>query len=467
MKIQLPLLQNPVGAIAFFRDELETMTGIKGTHPILAPLIETFLTEMLFAEKVDLFDPRLLSRLSAQDVREYIRATFVPLIQKRTTVERKRLAQREPRKVSSWRPFQVTHSQNQPAIPAKRTLFNLVPCNRELEVAMAGFLDMATDVVAFCKNAGPQALRLDYVTDVSRLAFYTPDFIVRSADGKYWLVETKGRIDKDVPLKVAAAVDWCKAASKQTPWDFLYVPEGVFQRFSGEALSELETVCATHRADLLAERVEAQFTLPLGEVSAEDINLNEFIKAECFEGLPPRYQKGVEQAVSLFRHLEHKTGVSFAPPFTALLGALDEAARGLMIDLLGPDVPQDPKQLEQFFDANVSSLPKDETDKIKWNARNLKGTIVDRKGTMPIGVLRWSLNYAKSPRQSFGGIFESIKNRFAPLASKEFIKQIEKINGFRNTYVAHQEQPLEDVEQARAALKEWAGGLCDIWKAHH
>ena len=62
MEIKLPLLQNPVGAIAFFRDELETMTGVKGTHPILAPLLETFLTEMLFAEKVDLFDPRLLSQ---------------------------------------------------------------------------------------------------------------------------------------------------------------------------------------------------------------------------------------------------------------------------------------------------------------------------------------------------------------------------------------------------------------------
>jgi len=134
--------------------EQPAMTGVKGTHPILAPLLETFLTEMLFAEKADLFDPRLLSRLSAQDVREYIRATFVPLIQKRTTIERKRLAQREPTKVSGWKPFQVTHSQNQPAIPAKRTLFNLVPCNRELEVAMASFLDRATDVVSFCKNAG-------------------------------------------------------------------------------------------------------------------------------------------------------------------------------------------------------------------------------------------------------------------------------------------------------------------------
>jgi type III restriction enzyme len=86
---------------------------------------------------------------------------------------------------------------------------------------------------------------------------------------------------------------------------------------------------------------------------------------------------------------------------------------------------------------------------------------------MPIGVLRWSLNYAKSTREAFGGIFDSIKKQFAPIASKEFVKQIEKINGFRNTYVAHQEQPLEDVEQARTALKEWATGLYDIWKTHH
>jgi type III restriction enzyme len=409
----------------------------------------------------------LLSRLSAQDVREYVRATFVPLIQKRTTIEGKRLPQREPTKVGKWKPFQVTHSQNQPAIPATRTLFNLVPCNRELEVAMSNFLDKAGDVAAFCKNAGPQALRLDYVTDASRLAFYTPDFLVRTTDGQYWLVETKGRVDKDVPLKVGAAVAWCKATSKKTPWKFLYVPEGVFQKFSGDALGELETACAPHLADLLAERVEAQFTLPLGEVGAADVNLSEFISTECFDVLPPRYQKGVDQAVSLFRHLERKTGVSFAPPFTALLGALDEAARGLMIDLLGPDVPEDPKQLEEFFEPDVSSLPTKDGDTIKWNARNLKGTIVDRKGTMPIGVLRWSLNYAKSTRQSFGGIFDSIKKQFAPIASKEFVKQIEKINGFRNTYVAHQEQPLEDVEQARVALKEWAAGLYDIWKAHH
>ena len=86
---------------------------------------------------------------------------------------------------------------------------------------------------------------------------------------------------------------------------------------------------------------------------------------------------------------------------------------------------------------------------------------------MPIGVLRWSLNYAKSPRPSFGGIFETIKRRLAALATKEFTKEVEKINSFRNSYIAHQEQELTDVAQAREALKEWSKGLYDIWKAHH
>ena len=138
-----------------------------------------------------------------------------------------------------------------------------------------------------------------------------------------------------------------------------------------------------------------------------------------------------------------------------------------MIDLLGRDVPEDADSLNQFFEPDLGGATAEDAESLKRYALNLRLTIVDRKGTMPIGVLRWSLNYAKSPRQSFGGIFESIKKRFAPIASKEFVKQIEKINGFRNTYVAHQEQPLEDVEQARAALKEWSAALYDLWKAHH
>ena len=68
MKIRLPLLENGAGAVSYFREELEHITRLRGTHPVLAPLVDTFLTEILFGEKVSLFDQRLVSRLADADV---------------------------------------------------------------------------------------------------------------------------------------------------------------------------------------------------------------------------------------------------------------------------------------------------------------------------------------------------------------------------------------------------------------
>ncbi len=77
-----------------------------------------------------------------------------------------------------------------------------------LAAPFVGMCGKASDVAAFAKNAGPQSMRIDYLSGGVRLAFYTPDFFVRNTAGNYFLVETKGQIDKDVPLKARAAVEW-------------------------------------------------------------------------------------------------------------------------------------------------------------------------------------------------------------------------------------------------------------------
>ena len=105
---------------------------------------------------------------------------------------------------------------------------------------------------------GPALCAIDYLTDQRRLSLYTPDFIARKTDGTYVLIETKGRVDKDVPLKASAAVGWCKAASAAGEhWEYLYVPgghlSGIRRRFDS---GDLESVCATHLADLITEHVE-------------------------------------------------------------------------------------------------------------------------------------------------------------------------------------------------------------------
>lgn len=75
--------------------------------------------------------------------------------------------------VVQWKPYQASHSENRPVIKAQNTAFNLVPCSNAFEADMARFLARAPDVAAFCKNGGPEAVRIDYQNHTGRLAHYT------------------------------------------------------------------------------------------------------------------------------------------------------------------------------------------------------------------------------------------------------------------------------------------------------
>jgi type III restriction enzyme len=465
MKIRLPLLENGMGAVSFYREELEHICGLRGTHQVLAPLLETFITEMLFTEKLTLFDQRLLSRISDADVRENVRATFVPLILKRTTIKEERRANSASKSVSLWKPFQATHSAHRPAVPAKRTLFNLAPCNRDLEVAMCKFLDLAPDVAAFCKNAGPESLRVDYLSGNGQMAFYTPDFLVRLDDGSYILTETKGRVDKDVPLKARAAVEWCKAASKgKTNWIYLYVPQQTFEAFGDNRLDVLARSCEPALRDLLDEAAEPQLTLAFGEVRADETE--DFISKADFAALPPAHQKMVQQAIGLFLFLEKKTGQSFAPVFTPLLGPLDEAARAVMLKFLGADIPTDREAQKAFFEPDLSRLSEKDAEMYRRRGKDLRRTLVDHNGMSPIGLLRWCLQYSRKSNVSAGAVFDAVNRNFSGMP-EDIYKLVNTINTFRNDYVAHQEKELTDSVLARNALREWANGLRRIWELHH
>ncbi len=226
-RINLPLLESGIGAVSYFVKQLEGICKVPGLHLQLAPLVQEFLEGVLFDRKTDLFDPALVARLGDSDVGEHLRAVFVPLVRARTTKVESRTPAGDPMRLSSWKPFQVTHSERRPAIQAARTLFNLVPCNRQLEEAFARFADRASDTAAFAKNAGPQCLRIDYLAVGGRLAFYTPTSLSAPKTGRCYLIETKGREDKDVPRKARAAIAWCQAASASgTAWEYLWRAPG-------------------------------------------------------------------------------------------------------------------------------------------------------------------------------------------------------------------------------------------------
>ncbi|MBD3166604.1 hypothetical protein GF324_08395 [bacterium] len=469
MKLHIELLETGYGAIAYYRKQLEQACKVQQTHTVLAPLLEAFFEEILFEEKLSLFDQRLIARLGDADVEQYVRAVFVPLIRERVTEERERLPKPAPMRLSSWRPFQVTHGSKKQAHPAEKTLFNLVPCDRGLEVTMNRFLDRAPDVVAFAKNAGPQALRIDYLAQGHRLAFYTPDFFARGANGEYWLIETKGRVDLDVPVKARAAIEWCRSATgKAVTWRYLYVPQGVFNEFNGTGLRELDAACGPALQNLVQEEV-LQERLPLFAATGYDERgelepkVAGFVEAEVLEPLSDRAKKAVRDAILLFRFMENKKDMNYAPALNALLGPLDAVSRRVLKQRLQDEMPTGTDEQKRWFFVGDRYLTKDQSKL----ATNLKQTLVFNGGYSPIGLLRWCLEYANGEDDQAGGVFAAVRRRFRSASMARLLEDLTELNDFRNHYVAHQEQTLEDKAAARDALQHWVetlGALSDMSK---
>ena len=243
-QFDIPLLNSGWTAITFFERELERACRMpkSSLHRYIAHLLREFLTEILFEETVSLTDPRLLQRLKDNDVLECILAVFVPLILDRMTqTSERRHFESAPIRLSKWKLYEFTASEQNPVITANKTLFNLVPCHRHFEREFAEWLDRAADVAAFAKNAGPQALQIDYLDSEGRIAHYIPDFFVRDNNGDYFLVETKGYPDPAVEHKKKAALSWCRSASEASDvsWTYLFVHQMEWN-FSGfRSLAEL------------------------------------------------------------------------------------------------------------------------------------------------------------------------------------------------------------------------------------
>jgi type III restriction enzyme len=469
MKVNLTLLESGVGAISFYVQEVEYVCKVKSTHQVLAPLLQKFFEDMLFGPGHSVFEPALAARLSDSDVREHVRAVFVPLVRRKTIQKKTRTLEATPVSVAAWRPFQVTVSERRPVQQADRTVFNLVPCNRTLETAFVGLCGKASDAAAFAKNAGPQCLRIDYLADGVRLAFYTPDFFVRCSAGNYYLVETKGQVDKEVPVKARAAVEWCKAAStKQAKWEYLFVPEGVFQRFQGNTLAELARMCAPALHDLLNEekfREELPLFAGLGMLEGKAAEAQSVVDKKLLEALPERLRKAADESISLFGFFEKKQGVNYAPVFTALLGVMDESAKGLVLQKLTPRMPPNMQDQRDWFEPHLGGADRRMVPHYEKLARNLKKTLVYKNGVSPLGLLWSCLDYALNDNTKLSGVFDAVKAEFRFSGGRDLLDRVKSMNDFRNTRVAHQEEPLTNSSEAKTALAGWVDGLSRLWQA--
>ena len=102
------------------------------------------------------------------------------------------------------------------------------PVDNDMEADFVNFLSRAEDVTSFIKNV-PHVVKLKITYYDSRerkwRKFY-PDFIVKARDG-FYIVETKGREEIQVPDKNISARKWCDVVSRLSEkWTYLYLREG-------------------------------------------------------------------------------------------------------------------------------------------------------------------------------------------------------------------------------------------------
>jgi type III restriction enzyme len=239
------------------------------------------------------------------------------------------------------------------------------------------------------------------------------------------------------------------------------VPQQTFEAFGDNQLDVLARTCEPALQDLVDEAALPQLTLAFGEVREDETEA--FINKADFAALPSAHQKMVQQAISLFQFTEKKTGQSFAPVFTPLLGALDEASKAFLLVRLGTVIPTEREAQKKFFETNPTGLSEKEAEDYKRRSSNLKRTLVDHNGMSPIGLLRECLQYARDSKKPVAPVFEFIKIEFEN-ESDEIYKLVSNINSFRNTFVAHQEKPLTSSQEAKAALQKWIQTLALLWR---
>ncbi|MEM4721361.1 MAG: DEAD/DEAH box helicase family protein [Candidatus Methanomethylicaceae archaeon] len=459
MQLDAGLLTHAWSAAGYFAQMLGRACRLTNPHKILTPLVEEFLSKVLFEREVDLYSGEVDHRMRDADVMEHVRATFTPLILSRTVQrkERKRISQGQ--RLSTWKPYQASSTEKRPAVPATRTMFNLVPCENEFEQEFVYFCEVAIDVAAFAKNAGPQKLMIDYLRPDGNRALYVPDFFVRLTNGDYFLVELKGKVDELVPLKARAAVEWCKAGSTgKNHWRYLYVPYHLFQQCAAASMEELYRACKPSLKSLIEEAATRQLRLPLEETTAQKEAENLFIRVlqQANISEPPKeIAEAMRQAVQLLDYAVRAKMPDYSHAFQPLLKPLDDYAIRILEKYLRPCIPLEPGQSRDYFDPYIDMLhPKDKV-LLGKHQRYLRDNLVFGRPIQRLGTLLFCLDYAQTWSLDVGGVWRDVKQVFSGKNMEDLYTFLKEVNAFRNTRVAHVENKLDNAEEAWKAMVTW------------
>lgn len=147
------------------------------------------------------------------------------------------------------RPFIV---KDQAYLVPRKSVFNKIIGDSQLELEFADFLEQCPDVISYAKNYMGINFKLDYVNADGDISNYMPDFFVRSTDGKTYVIEIKGNADLDVPSKMARLIEWIKdinAIKQKNFFDYIYVPQDEFEKYANDmkTFEQLTKTCREYK----------------------------------------------------------------------------------------------------------------------------------------------------------------------------------------------------------------------------
>lgn len=230
---------NYQSVVGYFTQVIMKGLRLISGYDVLYGKVKEFIKDYLFTKPVELEDLNILRNLSELEASKTIIETFHKKINELTILDKGEAEIRDYIKISKCRPFVV---RDQGYLVPKKSVFNKIIGDSNLELEFASFLDSCDDIISYVKNYMNVHFKIDYQKSSGDISNYYPDFIVKKSDKETYIIETKGLEDLDVPLKIERLKQWCddiNAEQSDTKYDFVFVDEKDFREYRPKSMGTL------------------------------------------------------------------------------------------------------------------------------------------------------------------------------------------------------------------------------------
>ena len=108
-----------------------------------------------------------------------------------------------------------------------------------------------------------------------------------------------------------------------------------------------------------------------------------------------------------------------------------------------------------YFSPYLEGLPHGLRISLEKNGRYLKDNLVFGRPIMKLGTLLFCLRYARENDREIPGVWKDVCEVFSAPEIAGLYHDLEKVNTFRNTRVAHVETRLSEADEAWEAMRIW------------